>query len=60
VSAPYVAVKGMRELHERFANGKETMRDFEIECEFWLTVEECEYCDEQLCSIHFERMVMCL
>lgn len=55
-----VATKGMRELHERFAANQETLDDFEIECEFWLLVEACEFCDERLCSAHYERMVMCL
>lgn len=58
-----VADRGLASLRQRFAEGKETLSDFEIECEFWLLVEQCEFCSnygDQLCSIHYDRMVMTL
>lgn len=41
-------------------NDQAAESDLEIEVEFWLQVEQCEFCGPELCTIHFDRMVSCL
>lgn len=42
----------------RFAEGTLSMEELENEIEFWLRVDECEFCDDnQLCSMHYERLL---
>lgn len=57
-----LAKKGLAEAAEEYARREDSgaMYDLEIETEFWLRVEECEFCHDQLCTIHYDRLVMCL
>lgn len=57
-----LAKKGLQEARDEYAGRTDdgAMHDLEIEIEFWLRVDECEFCDKQLCSAHYERMVNCL
>jgi hypothetical protein len=54
--------EGLAKAAQEYANREDdwAMHDLEIETEFWLRVEECEFCYDQLCTIHYERLVMCL
>jgi hypothetical protein len=54
-----LAEKGIDEAKIRFADG-ESIEDLEIEIEFWLAVDDCAICDEQLCSAHYDRFFNCL
>jgi hypothetical protein len=58
-----LAQKGLEDARMEFANRTDdhALHDLEIEVEFWLRVDECEFCDDkQLCTIHYERLWMCL
>lgn len=55
--------KGLADARDEFARRTDdhALSDLEIEVEFWLRVDECEFCHgNQLCSIHYERLVLCL
>lgn len=50
-----LAQNGLKEEQQLFVDGQ-SLNDLEIGIEFWLAVEECEFCDTCLCSIHYQRM----
>lgn len=49
-----LAEEGLEKERTLFAEGQ-SVRDLEIGVEFWLGVEECEACDVELCSAHYQR-----
>ncbi len=57
-----LAEKGLDEAREEFARREDddAMHDLEIEAEFWLRVDACEFCKDELCTTHYERLVFCL
>lgn len=55
--------RGLAGARDEYARREDehALHDLQIEVAFWLAVEGCEMCDgAQLCSAHYERMVMCL
>jgi len=59
-----IVERGLAEEREAFAkrDDEHAQHDLEIGIDFWLRVEECEYCgrpggeeDGGLCSAHYER-----
>lgn len=57
-----IVVEGLRKAKEEYVRREDEHagHDLEIEADFWLTVENCDLCDSQLCTTHYDRLVMCL